>query len=161
MKLLHVVGTRPNFMKAAAVINAAKRWNESGGQDPITLMWRSYNLRFEERRFRRQQESLRFEQVLVHTGQHYDEKMSRVFFDDLGLPRPDYDLEVGSGSHAEQTARVMMALEPIIKDEAPELVVTVGDVNSTLAGALTAAKLNVPVAHVEAGLRSRDRTMPE
>ena len=161
MKILHVVGTRPNFMKAAAVISAAKRWNESGGQDPITLMWRSYNLRFEERRFRRQQESLRFEQVLVHTGQHYDEKMSRVFFDDLGLPRPDYDLEVGSGSHAEQTARVMMALEPIIKDEAPELVVTVGDVNSTLAGALTAAKLNVPVAHVEAGLRSRDRTMPE
>jgi UDP-N-acetylglucosamine 2-epimerase (non-hydrolysing) len=87
--------------------------------------------------------------------------MSHIFFDDLGLPRPDYDLEVGSGSHAEQTARVMIALEPVIKDTAPDLVVTVGDVNSTLAAALVAAKLNVPVAHVEAGLRSRDRTMPE
>jgi UDP-N-acetylglucosamine 2-epimerase (non-hydrolysing) len=162
VKLLHVVGTRPNFMKVAAVISAANRWNQSGGQDPITLKWRSYNLHFEERRFRRdREENVRFEQVLVHTGQHYDEQMSRVFFDELGLPRPDYDLEIGSGTHAQQTARVMMALEPIIKNEAPDVVVTVGDVNSTLAGALTAAKLGVPVAHVEAGLRSRDRTMPE
>jgi UDP-N-acetylglucosamine 2-epimerase (non-hydrolysing) len=136
IKLLHVVGTRPNFMKTAAVMAAAQRWNEQNG-------------------------SPRFAQVLVHTGQHYDEKMSRVFFADLGLPRPDYDLEVGSGSHAEQTARVMLALEPVVLRESPDLVVTVGDVNSTLAAALVAAKLNLPIAHVEAGLRSHDRTMPE
>jgi UDP-N-acetylglucosamine 2-epimerase (non-hydrolysing) len=136
IKLLHVVGTRPNFMKAAAVIKAAERWNERGATPHFT-------------------------QVLVHTGQHYDDKMCRVFFDDLGLPRPDYDLGVGSGSHAEQTARVMLALQPVIIKEAPDLVITVGDVNSTLAAALVAAKLNIPVAHVEAGLRSRDRTMPE
>ena len=123
-------------MKAAAVMAAAERWNQSG-KGPL------------------------FDQVLVHTGQHYDEKMCRVFFDDLGLPRPDYDLEVGSGSHAEQTAKVMLALEPVLLREAPDLVITVGDVNSTLAAALVAAKLQIPVAHVEAGLRSRDRTMPE
>jgi UDP-N-acetylglucosamine 2-epimerase (non-hydrolysing) len=99
--------------------------------------------------------------VLVHTGQHYDEKMSKVFFDDLGLPRPDYDLGVGSGTHAQQTAAVMVALEPVLLQEAPDLVITVGDVNSTMAAALVAAKLDIPVAHVEAGLRSRDRTMPE
>jgi UDP-N-acetylglucosamine 2-epimerase (non-hydrolysing) len=136
VKLLHVVGTRPNFMKAAAVIKAAERWNARGANP-------------------------QFAQVLVHTGQHYDDKMCRVFFDDLGLPRPDYDLGVGSGSHAEQTAQVMIALEPVILQEVPDLVVTVGDVNSTVAAALVAAKLNIPVAHVEAGLRSRDRTMPE
>ena len=84
-----------------------------------------------------------------------------MFFDDLGLPRPDYDLGVGSGTHAEQTAKVMLALEPVMVSEAPDLVVTVGDVNSTLAAALVAAKLQIPVAHVEAGLRSHDRTMPE
>ncbi len=136
IRLLHVVGTRPNFMKAAAVIAAADRWNQ-------------------------REDSARFEQLLVHTGQHYDEKMSRVFFDDLGLPRPDYDLEVGSGTHAEQTAKVMLALEPVLLKERPDLVLTVGDVNSTLAAALVAAKLGLPVAHVEAGLRSRDRSMPE
>ena len=123
-------------MKVAAVIEAAEDWN-------------------------RRNEPPRFAQTLVHTGQHYDEKMSRVFFDDLGLPRPDYDLEVGSGSHGQQTARVMLALEPVLLDQSPDLVVTVGDVNSTLAAALVAAKLGIPVAHVEAGLRSRDRTMPE
>ena len=98
---------------------------------------------------------------LVHTGQHYDEDMSRIFFTELGLPAPDRDLEVGSDTHARQTARIMMAFEPLVQERAPKMVVVVGDVNSTLACSLVAAKLLVPVAHVEAGLRSRDRTMPE
>jgi UDP-N-acetylglucosamine 2-epimerase (non-hydrolysing) len=142
IKLLHVVGTRPNFMKAAAVMAAVDRWNQavSGKGAPSRP---------------------RFHQVLVHTGQHYDEKMSRVFFDDLGLPCPDHYLEVGSGSHAEQTAKIMVALEPVLAEEQPDLVMVVGDVNSTLAAALGAAKMGISVAHVEAGLRCRDRTMPE
>ncbi len=98
---------------------------------------------------------------LVHTGQHYDERMSKVFFDELGLPRPYVDLGVGSGSHSAQTASVMAAFEPVMRDFAPDLVVVVGDVNSTLAAALVAAKEGIPVAHVEAGLRSFDLTMPE
>ncbi len=100
-------------------------------------------------------------QIFVHTGQHYDEKMSAVFFDELKMPRPDVYLGVGSGSHAQQTARVMTAFEPVLIDHDPKLVVVAGDVNSTLACALTASKLHIPVAHVEAGLRSFDRTMPE
>ena len=103
----------------------------------------------------------RFKQVLVHTGQHYDDEMSQVFFDDLNLARLDVYLGVGSGSHAEQTARVMLAFEPVLREQEPDLVLVVGDVNSTLACALVCAKAGVPVAHVEAGLRSFDRTMPE
>jgi UDP-N-acetylglucosamine 2-epimerase (non-hydrolysing) len=99
--------------------------------------------------------------LLVHTGQHYDERMSRVFFDELGLPAPDVDLEVGSDSHARQTARIMVLFEELCLDRRPELVLVAGDVNSTLAAALVAAKLGIPVGHVEAGLRSFDRTMPE
>ncbi|MGB3494519.1 MAG: UDP-N-acetylglucosamine 2-epimerase (non-hydrolyzing) [Elainellaceae cyanobacterium] len=99
--------------------------------------------------------------VLVHTGQHYDERMSKIFFDELELPMPDEFLGIGSGSHAIQTGKAMMALEQSMIHHQPDLVLVVGDVNSTLAGALAAAKLNIPVAHVEAGLRSRDRTMPE
>ena len=98
---------------------------------------------------------------LVHTGQHYDEDMSRVFFDELRIPAPDRDLEVGSDTHARQTARIMSAFEPLVVERAPKLVVVVGDVNSTMACSLVAVKLGVEVAHVEAGLRSRDRTMPE
>ena len=131
MKILHVAGARPNFMKIAPIMAEMAR-------HPGT-----------------------FSQVLVRTGQHCDECMSRIFFADLGLPRPDIDLEVGSGSHAEQTARIMLAFEPVCRRERPDLVIVVGDVNSTLACALTAKKLGVAVAHVEAGLRSRDMTMPE
>jgi UDP-N-acetylglucosamine 2-epimerase (non-hydrolysing) len=102
-----------------------------------------------------------FDQLLVHTGQHYDYEMSEVFFRDLEMPTPDRFLDVGSGSHAEQTARTMIAFEPVVHDWRPDWVVVVGDVNSTVACALVCAKLGVRVAHVEAGLRSRDRTMPE
>ena len=131
MRVLHVVGARPNFMKVAPVMSAMARRPEE------------------------------FEQVLVHTGQHYDRQMSRVFFDELGLPQPDVDLNVGSASHADQTARVMTAFEPVVSDWRPDWVVVVGDVNSTLASALVCAKLHVRVAHLEAGLRSYDRSMPE
>jgi UDP-N-acetylglucosamine 2-epimerase (non-hydrolysing) len=99
--------------------------------------------------------------VLVHTGQHYDEQMSRVFFEELGVGEPDHMLGVGSGTHAEQTARVMERLEPVLEQEQPDVVLVPGDVNSALAGALTASKLSIPLGHVEAGLRSFDRTMPE
>ena len=100
-------------------------------------------------------------QMIVHTGQHYDPNMSDVFFDELGLPRPDVNLEVGSGSHAAQTARIMTGVEGVVLEHQPRALIVYGDVNSTVAGALVCAKLGVPVVHVEAGLRSFDRTMPE
>lgn len=100
-------------------------------------------------------------QVLVHTGQHYDREMSSIFFEEFGLPEPHFNLEVGSGSHGQQTARVMMELEPLLEERRPDWLVVVGDVNSTVAAALVAAKLGIRLAHVEAGLRSFDRTMPE
>jgi len=131
IRIVHVVGARPNFMKIAAVMRALSRRGE------------------------------RFRQLLVHTGQHYDENMSQVFFEDLGLPAPDVYLAVGSGTHAWQTAQVMLRLEPVLLDYRPDWVVVPGDVNSTLAAALVASKLRIKVAHVEAGLRSGDRTMPE
>ncbi|MEJ2547430.1 MAG: UDP-N-acetylglucosamine 2-epimerase (non-hydrolyzing) [Gemmatimonadota bacterium] len=130
MKIVHIVGARPNFMKIAPIMRAFERTGET-------------------------------EQVLVHTGQHYDEELSRYFFEDLELPRPDVDLGVGSGPHGLQTGRVMIALEPVLMRERPDWVFTVGDVNSTVAAALVAAKLGIRVAHVEAGLRSGDWTMPE
>jgi UDP-N-acetylglucosamine 2-epimerase (non-hydrolysing) len=101
------------------------------------------------------------EPILVHTGQHYDERMSRLFFEDLQIPRPDVNLEVGSGSHAQQTAEIMRRFEPLVIERNPDMVLVVGDVNSTIACALVAAKLGVAVAHVEAGLRSFDTSMPE
>jgi UDP-N-acetylglucosamine 2-epimerase (non-hydrolysing) len=129
MHLLHVIGARPNFMKAAPVLRAfAKR---------------------------------EFEQTLVHTGQHYDPSMSEVFFQQLDIPGPDVNLEVGSGSHARQTAEVMVRLEPVVLDRKPDLIMVYGDVNSTLAAALVCSKLGIRIAHVEAGLRSGDRAMPE
>lgn len=99
--------------------------------------------------------------LICHTGQHYDEQMSRIFFDELGLPKPDFYLGIGSGSHAEQTAKIMIEFEKVLIKEQPDLVIVVGDVNSTIACSLTAVKLGIKVAHVEAGLRSFDRTMPE
>ncbi|MHB9149550.1 MAG: non-hydrolyzing UDP-N-acetylglucosamine 2-epimerase [Thermoleophilia bacterium] len=139
---MHIVGTRPNFMKVAPIMAAVDAWDTRARGDRLP----DFPI---------------LSQVLVHTGQHYDEKMSTVFFSELGLPKPDHYLGVGSGTHAETTARVMLALEPVILAEQPDVVVVVGDVNSTLAAALVAAKLRIPVVHVEAGLRSGDRDMPE
>lgn len=131
LKVINVVGARPNFMKVAPIVEEMKR---------------------------RERE---FTPLVVHTGQHYDADMSDAFFRDLELPEPDIHLEVGSASHAAQTAAVMERFEPVVLRERPDWVVVVGDVNSTLACALVCSKLGVKVAHVEAGLRSRDRTMPE
>jgi UDP-N-acetylglucosamine 2-epimerase (non-hydrolysing) len=130
-RILHVVGARPNFMKAAPLMRELSARGDA------------------------------FDQLLVHTGQHYDDDMSRAFFDDLDMQLPDVNLEVGSGSHAWQTAQVMLGFEHVLDSYGPDWVIVPGDVNSTLACALVAAKLGVKVAHVEAGLRSFDRTMPE
>ncbi len=129
MHILHVVGARPNFVKAAPVM-------------------RALGARF-------------VRQTLIHTGQHYDRNMSEVFFSQLGLPKPDTNLGVGSGSHALQTAEIMRRFEPVVLERKPDVVVVYGDVNSTAAAALVCAKLCVRVGHVESGLRSFDRTMPE
>jgi len=131
LRVLNVVGARPNFMKVAPIVEAMKRRASA------------------------------FTPRVVHTGQHYDAQMSDAFFRDLGLPEPDVYLGVGSGSHAAQTAAVMKSFEPVVMEEKPDWVLVVGDVNSTLACALVCSKLLIKVAHVEAGLRSRDRTMPE
>ena len=131
LKVINVVGARPNFMKVAPIVEAMNR------------------------------RASEFAPLILHTGQHYDEQMSDAFFRDLGIPAPEIYLGVGSGSHAVQTAAVMQAFEPVVLHEKPDWVLVVGDVNSTLACALVCSKLSVKVAHVEAGLRSRDRTMPE
>ena len=130
MRILHVIGARPNFIKVAPVHAAVAARNG-------------------------------VQQILVHTGQHYDAFMSDIFFKQLNLPEPDYNLSVGSGSHARQTADIMTRLEPVILETKPEVVLVYGDVNSTVAAALVCSKLLVPIGHVEAGLRSFDRTMPE
>ena len=131
MRIVHVVGTRPNIVKMAPVIAACRR-------------------RFGDRGA-----------VVFRTGQHYDREMSDVFFEELGLPAPDHMLGVGSGGHGEQTARVLERLEPVLRDERPEIVLVPGDVNSTLAAALCADRLEIAIGHVESGLRSFDRAMPE
>lgn len=130
-KVLCIVGARPNFMKIAPILRAFREY--------------SSNIRA----------------VLVHTGQHYDYAMNQAFFDQLEIPAPDISLEVGSASHAKQTAEIMIRFENVMEEERPDCVLVVGDVNSTIACALVAAKLGVKVVHVEAGLRSRDRAMPE
>ena len=129
--IISIVGARPNFMKVAPLHKAFQQYANS------------------------------IRHLIVHTGQHYDEAMSKVFFDDLELPHPDFYLGVGSGSHAEQTAKVMMGLEKVLIEQKPDLVIVVGDVNSTVAASLVSVKMGIRVAHVEAGLRSFDRTMPE
>jgi UDP-N-acetylglucosamine 2-epimerase (non-hydrolysing) len=131
IRIAYVVGARPNFVKMAPVIAELRRRMPDGRH------------------------------VLIHTGQHYDRLMSDVFLDELGVPAPDHMLGVGSASHAIQTARVMERIEPVLEAERPDLVIVPGDVNSTLAATLVAVKLGVPVAHLESGLRSFDRTMPE
>jgi UDP-N-acetylglucosamine 2-epimerase (non-hydrolysing) len=130
VKIFHIVGARPNFMKVAPVLRALK-----------------------------QRENV--VQSLIHTGQHYDINMSEVFFQQLGIPTPDVNLAVGSGTHAKQTAEIMIRLEPVVVEGQPDIVLVYGDVNSAVAAALVCAKLGVRIAHVEAGLRSFDRTMPE
>jgi UDP-N-acetylglucosamine 2-epimerase (non-hydrolysing) len=129
MHILHVVGARPNFMKAGPVLRAVRKAG--------------------------------IRQTLVHTGQHYDANMSDVFFQQLGIPEPDVNLAVGSGTHARQTAQIMTGIETVVSERRPDMVVVYGDVNSTVAAALVCAKLLVRLAHVEAGLRSFDRSMPE
>ncbi len=131
MKIMNVVGARPNFMKIAPLMRAYK------------------------------QHGTTISPVLVHTGQHYDENMSKNFFEQLDIPSPDINLGIGSGSHAQQTAKIMLEFEKLINDEKPDMVLVVGDVNSTMACTITAGKLSIRTVHVEAGLRSFDMTMPE
>jgi UDP-N-acetylglucosamine 2-epimerase (non-hydrolysing) len=145
MKIMSIVGARPNFMKVASIARAVHKHNQGAGRPQI-------------------------EHVILHTGQHYDEQMSKLFFRELEIPTPNYNLEVGSGSHAVQTAQIMERFEPVLLKEQPDVLVVVGDVNSTVACALVATKINYNgsslrkrplIAHIEAGLRSRDRDMPE
>jgi UDP-GlcNAc3NAcA epimerase len=139
MKIVTIVGARPQFIKAAAVRRAIQAFNRSSKAGSKG----------------------RIREILVHTGQHYDYLMDKVFFEELRLPTPDYHLGVGSGSHARQTGLMLERIEPVFEKEKPEITIVYGDTNSTLAGALAAAKLNIQVGHVEAGLRSYRRSMPE
>ena len=141
MKIVTIVGARPQFIKAGAIRRAIQEFD---GRSPI-------------RRYEKKQ----IQEILVHTGQHYDYLMDRVFFEELELPKPDHHLGVGSGSHAKQTGKMLERIEPILQRENPKVILVYGDTNSTLAGALAAAKLRIPVAHVEAGLRSYKQGMAE
>lgn len=139
MKIVTIVGARPQFIKAAAVRRAIHAFNRSSKAGSKS----------------------RIREILVHTGQHYDYLMDQVFFEELRLPKPDYHLGAGSGFHAVQTGKMLEGVEGVLEKEKPEITIVYGDTNSTLAGALASAKLNIPVGHVEAGLRSYRRSMPE
>jgi len=143
MKIVTVVGARPQFIKAAAVSRAIVRFNRGESPDSAIPGGSTIN------------------EIMVHTGQHYDDEMSAIFFRELDIPKPIYNLGVGSGSHGRQTGEVLAAIEPVLLQEKPDWVLVYGDTNSTLAGALASAKVHIPVAHVEAGLRSFNRAMPE
>lgn len=136
MKIVTVIGARPQFVKAAMVSRAIQALNTSRNKAVLT-------------------------EVIVHTGQHYDEMMSRIFFEEMGIPVPTYDLKVGSGSHSVQTGNILMRLEQVLLDECPDFVLVYGDTNSTVAASLAVSKLGIPLGHVEAGLRSYNRNMPE
>jgi len=137
MKIITVIGARPQFVKAAPVSRAIRIHNETEGQ------------------------TIHIQDIIIHTGQHYDANMSDVFFDELGISPPAYNLGIGSGSHAEQTGQMLIQLEALLQKETPDFLLVYGDTNSTLAGALAASKIHIPIAHVEAGLRSFNRQMPE
>jgi len=136
MKIITILGARPQFVKASVVSAAFREWNLHNPHG-------------------------RIEEEIVHTGQHYDDNMSRVFFEELDIPRPNYHLNVGSDSHGGQTGRMLVAVEEVLRENRPDMVIVYGDTNSTLAGALAAVKLHIPIAHIEAGLRSFNRRMPE
>jgi|APSaa5957512535_1039671.scaffolds.fasta_scaffold03126_4 UDP-GlcNAc3NAcA epimerase len=136
MKIITVIGARPQFIKAAALSREIKLWNQ-------------YNL------------SNNIDEKIIHTGQHYDQNMSSVFFDELNIPKPYLNLKIGSGGHAQQTGEMLSALEKVYHRESPDAIVVYGDTNSTLAATLTASKLRIPVVHVESGLRSYSKEMPE
>lgn len=173
VKVMYIVGARPNFMKVAPVLAAAERWNTAAAERPDAVVpSRSPSAAPPSPGAVVPRGSSgaspasaphppRLERVLVHTGQHYDELLSDIFFRQLGMPGPDEHLGVGSGSQAVQTARLLEALEPVMLRHEPDAVLVPGDVNSTCAGALAAVKLGLPVVHLEAGLRSGDRAMPE
>ncbi len=148
MKIISIVGARPQFIKVMPLIRAIEKYNKSGNP---RLSWSS-----NPRVLRTQ-----IQHILVHTGQHYDYEMSKVFFDELNIPEPDYNLGVGSGFHGQQTGEMLKRIEKVLIKENPDWVLVYGDTNSTLAGALAAKKLHIPLAHIEAGLRSYNREMPE
>jgi UDP-GlcNAc3NAcA epimerase len=137
LKISTVIGARPQFIKAATISRAMNAYNQTQiNQNPLS-------------------------EIIIHTGQHYDENMSKVFFDELQIPRPDYKLGIGSDTHGRQTGKMLAGIEEILIKEKPNIVLTYGDTNSTFAGALAPVKLHVLSAHVEAGLRSYNRKMPE